>query len=236
MKKVFFFIILSALSILASCKLTGNFAIVKRQHAGGYYLQIPSFVKNSNSSATQLKKHVRSFEKIKPVIISGNDNLIASVSTPPIIGPATHEVVNFDKQSVVKAIARDTIKKEKVSGSSHHISKDGKKMDSDSLIAFILICVDYLLALMLFINSIAPIGIISGIFSAIFVSNYAVIVALLSPILGIILGFVGKHHINKDPVHLKGIKFARKAIIMGFLIYPLTIIIGLIVLLIIALG
>ena len=40
------FILLAIACIFTSCKLTGDFAIVKRQHAGGYYIQTPSFKRN----------------------------------------------------------------------------------------------------------------------------------------------------------------------------------------------
>jgi hypothetical protein len=99
------------LCIVASCKLTGDFAVVKRQHSNGYYIQTPSFVKKSDIKTTPVAKHTKQPVDVKTVIKPDNDNLIASVNAMPLVEtkPQSKTIaqatINFASQYNLRTIA-----------------------------------------------------------------------------------------------------------------------------------
>lgn len=140
------------LCIITSCKLTGNFAIVKRQHTNGYYIQMPSFVKNSDSKSTPVTKHTKQPETVKIITTTDNDSLIASVNTTPLIETApqaktiTQAKINYAPQNIIKTITSDIIKR-KTSCTSYNTS-DNNNYAEFSLAAFVFLCIASILILL----------------------------------------------------------------------------------------
>jgi hypothetical protein len=111
---------------MTSCKLTGNFAIVKRQHTNGYYIQMPSFVKNSDSKTIKVTKHVTQTEAVKTVVKTDNDYLIASVNATPLIESKpqvktiTQSTINYVPKNNVKIIKSDLVKRKEPHRPNQH--------------------------------------------------------------------------------------------------------------------
>jgi hypothetical protein len=217
-----YIILFTTLCIFTSCNLTGNFAIVKRQHTKGYYIQTPSFLQNSNSKTVQLKKKIGTAvetasvkEDTENLIASTNSIPLAEVVKPGKIIPQVNFNAKQQYNNKIKPIGKDTIKKNNSSSETSKktvdkTSDNDKKMDWVSLTAFILCCVGCLLAPFMF-------------FSSIF--DYTVLLdySICYPLVGIILGFIGKHRTKKNYERLKGKDFAIAAILMGFLYYIVLI-------------
>jgi hypothetical protein len=228
LKKLILFLIILA-GVTAGCKLAGDFAIVKRQHATGYYIQTPSFVKKSNKEPISGNFQMFSTPTLKSATSEnqptyrerGNTNFQTTETvdnTKPVVKleqtakTIQQTILNDAPQYTIKPIAKDTIKK-RSSHSSHNTSSNGKKMDWVSLTAFILSCSGYLLLPFLFIVSSSNIVIDSFLLGSLFF-----------PLLGIIFGSKGKRRIKTNPEKYNGIRFAKTAIIMGILYYILGIV------------
>ncbi|MGD0710536.1 MAG: hypothetical protein ABR968_05085 [Bacteroidales bacterium] len=214
-----------ALCIITSCKMTGNFAIVKRQHEKGYYIETPSFVKNIDSRTTQAKKHAKQPETDKPILNNENDNLIASVNATPSDETAqlAKTITNDDyaPQYAIKFIARDSSKKKApgkpmkkmpptstnsvtnktpenpTNNKSPELQKEDRKLDWVSVTGFGLCILGLALT-----------------FAAISITPYLAILAGLCLLAGIIFSFKGYNRISDVKNKLKGKGFALTGLIL----------------------
>jgi hypothetical protein len=224
-----YIILFIALCIITSCKLTGDFVIVKRNHSNGYYIETPSLVQNADCKTTHFNKRIRPLE-IENAIINNNTkkDIIASINPAPIIEKANSEKtisqMKFceEPQYLKTPVKGDTVIKKKTHNTFKELSDNNKnlvdvnKYDVFSLLAFILVCIAYLLLPLWFIG-------LTGIL------HRLLTITIYFPLLGIILGFIGLHRIKKNPDILKGKGLAKTAIIIGFLFYiflVLTVIIA----------
>jgi hypothetical protein len=202
---------------MTSCKLTGNFAVIKRQHSNGYYIQTPSFVKNSDSKTTSVTKHIKQPEPIKTVIKPDNDNLIAATGNsniPQIYQPKptikVYECTN-EKECENKAakIVRSIINKHTV---AFPIGKtdDKPKVHWAALAGFIcglLAPIPYMFYIILG-GTLAYLGIPIILFSfgALFLSSY------------------GLRKINTEPIKYKGRAFAITGLVLGLIVIAVLVV------------
>ncbi len=192
--------------IFSSCKLTGDFAITKRKHANGYYIETPSFVQNSINKSNHPTKRNHLPEEIETPVLADSDNTIATIVS---INPAekikddqiiyqangTKEsrfhIKPIEGNSTYKGTARDT-------GKVTHYIFPKRQVDGYSLIGFIVGLIDIPLTMAALTNG--------------FMSS-AVLLLILLQLLCTVFGFIGLQRIIKYESIGKG--FAYSAILIG---------------------
>ena len=223
------------LCIITSCKLTGNFAIVKRQHENGYYIETPSFVPNCDSRTTQVTKNAKKIETKQQLI--NDDNLMASANANPLAESAlqakTISSEYYSPEYKIKAVARDSSKKKapvppnkNVQGkATNHANnnvpgntitnktpekpKDDRKLDWVSVTGF---------ALCLFALALAPVNIALAATSSGIVAILALL-AILCFLTGIAFSFTGYNRVMDVAKKLKGKGFALTGVILGTILF-----------------
>jgi len=238
MKQLFskqYFILAIALCIITSCKLTGNFAIVKRQHEKGYYIEMPSIVKNNGSITAQAKKQAKQLKTEQSATV--DDNFIASVDAMSLVQIEQEAKAitndNYMRLYTINAIARDSSKKKPPAPPNKNVQgkatnpvnnktqanttnnkppepkKDDRKLDWVSVTGF---------ALCLFALALTPVD-IAMIATASGVAAIVGVLAGLCLLTGIAFSFTGFNRISDVAKKLKGKGFALTGVILGTLLF-----------------
>lgn len=236
-----YLILAITLCIITSCKMTGNFAIVKRQHEKGYYIETPSFVKNNDNRTTKVKKLDKQSESEQLV----TDNFIASVNDAPFVEKEqeARTIINNNYVSPysVNAVARDSSKKKipsapiknvqgkapsstnnKPSNSPNNTVKENpatnkpsEPQKDDRKLDWVSVTGFILCCAALVIM---PFGIVSGI-AIKAIAGYLAIFAGLCMIAGIIFSIKGYNRINDKPQKLKGKGYALAGVMLSILFF-----------------
>jgi hypothetical protein len=208
--------------IISSCKLTGNFAVVKRQHSDGYYLQIPSLIQKNNT--VELKKRNKFYIgknticKNKPENTTTLNNTSALAETEKPQKKILQSYINKAPESFLKHNGKDSSKKKTPTDTSKRtITKPSENIqttDPFAKAALITSIPPYILLPLSFAVSIFYHGAFPDILIGLLSFS-----SLILPLLAIIFGIIGLRRIKKNPEKLNGKSLARAAIIVGSLFY-----------------
>jgi len=233
--RIQYFLLAIALCIITSCKMTGNFAIVKRQHGNGYYIQTPSFVKNSDNRTTQIKNSAEQSETDQTA--TDEDNLIASINAMPLAETAQEaKAVTNDTylpQYALKYVVRDSSKKKTSAPVNKNApgkpanpitkktqenpatnkppepAKDDRKLDWVSVTGF---------ALCMFALALAPVDIAIAATSGV-IAFWLAVFAGLCFLTGLGFSFTGYNRVSDVTKKLKGKGFALTGVILGTILF-----------------
>jgi hypothetical protein len=212
---------------MSSCKINGNFSVIKRKYFDGYYLETPYVqenIKNDSTRVHNLKKRIKTtgISKINKITIPERafslDTMYSSKSLTEQWLASTDEyyfgklrkiffppdtIKPLTRETTRSFIAVDSLKNMDVTKDYHSPSQ---KTNILALLAFILSLLLPILAILWLIVW----------FSSFSAPLILLIVTLALPIAVILLAFIGKKKIKKYP-KFKGHGLAKTAIIFSFI-------------------
>lgn len=223
-RKIIIVIIFSLL--FCSCKIAGDFSITKRKYMKGYYIVTPFFTEKPLVRASKVLNHEKQPKEENIDNKNINDNFITSTDSTliltefhnkkgnPIPGNENilPKIIEY-KNAIIKRSIKNNIRK-KINNSN---ITDNKKLYKPALIAFILSLISFIILFASILINFSNL--------ALFVQLILLGLLVLSPIIGIILGFISRSKIKKNPDKLKGLGFAKAAIIIGFSFFIIFLII-----------
>lgn len=199
-------LIFIAFCIFSSCKLTGDFAIVKRRHTNGYFVTIPSLVEYANNNTSHHKERIYSPQTSEATVHADNIDVIPSKN--PI---ASTEIVKQEK-----ALSQSNTNDE-----PHHMLKPikddiiykGKPQDTGKTVRYIFQGHDKIF------EWVSITGLIGNLLVPFFYTNFGFFLAMfIFSILALICSFIGFNRFENHPSYFKGKVFAIIGIIFGIFV------------------